>query len=144
MIPGDVRARYEKLKVLINHHRVQYHVYDREEISQAALDSLKHELSQIEASHPSLITPDSPSQRVAGAPLPQFKKVPHKVPQWSFHDAFTPDDMREFDARVQRFLDGEVPTYLCELKIDGLKVVLEYEKGILKTAATREIGRAHV
>ena len=140
MIPGDVRARYEKLKELINHHRVQYHVYDREEISQAALDSLKHELSQIEASHPSLITPDSPSQRVAGAPLPQFKKVPHKVPQWSFHDAFTPDDMREFDARVQRFLDGEVPTYLCELKIDGLKVVLEYEKGILKTAATRGDG----
>ena len=140
MIPGDVRARYEKLKELINHHRVQYHVYDREEISQAALDSLKHELSQIEASHPSLITPDSPSQRVAGAPLPQFKKVPHKVPQWSFHDAFAPDDMREFDARVQRFLDGEVPTYLCELKIDGLKVVLEYEKGILKTAATRGDG----
>ena len=140
MIPGDVRARYEKLKELINHHRVQYHVYDREEISQAALDSLKHELSQIEASHPSLITPDSPSQRVAGAPLPQFKKVPHKVPQWSFHDAFTPDDMREFDARVRRFLDGEVPTYLCELKIDGLKVVLEYEKGILKTAATRGDG----
>ena len=140
MIPGDVRARYEKLKELINHHRVQYHVYDREEISQAALDSLKHELSQIEASHPSLITPDSPSQRVAGAPLPQFKKVPHKVPQWSFHDAFTSDDMREFDARVQRFLDGEVPTYLCELKIDGLKVVLEYEKGILKTAATRGDG----
>ena len=140
MIPGDVRARYEKLKELINHHRVQYHVYDREEISQAALDSLKHELSQIEAAHPSLITPDSPSQRVAGAPLPQFKKVPHKVPQWSFHDAFTSDDMREFDARVQRFLDGEVPTYLCELKIDGLKVVLEYEKGILKTAATRGDG----
>ena len=140
MIPGDVRARYEKLKELINHHRVQYHVYDREEISQAALDSLKHELSQIEAAHPSLITPDSPSQRVAGAPLPQFKKVPHKVPQWSFHDAFTPDDMREFDARVRRFLDGEVPTYLCELKIDGLKVVLEYEKGILKTAATRGDG----
>lgn len=140
VVPKDIQERYEKLKASINHYRRLYHVYDREEISQEALDSLKHELADIEEAYPSLVTRDSPSQRVAGKPLPGFKKVRHKVPQWSFNDAFTPDDLREFDARVRRFLGGGHPTYVCELKIDGLKVVLEYEAGILKTAATRGDG----
>ena len=144
MIPKDVRDRYQKLKTTINRYRVAYHVYDKEEISQAALDSLKHELAEIENKYPAIIAPDSPSQRVAGKPLPQFKKVRHKVPQWSFNDAFTPVEAREFDSRVKRFLKpsfGAVhPTYVCELKIDGLKVVFDYEKGLLKTAATRGDG----
>src|SRR3989344_1330949 len=104
MIPKDVRARYSKLKEAINHYRRLYHVYDKEEISQAALDALKHELSDIEQKYPKIITSDSPSQRVAGAPLPGFKKVRHKVRQWSFNDAFSPEEMEEFDARVKRFL----------------------------------------
>jgi len=144
MIPKEIRDRYEKLKNAINRYRALYHVYDKEEISQAALDSLKHELSEIEERYPAIIAPDSPSQRVAGKPLPGFKKVRHKVAQWSFNDAFSPEEMREFDARVKRFLHpkfGSVrPTYVCELKIDGLKVVFEYERGILKTAATRGDG----
>ena len=142
MIPASTRTRYDKLKKTINQYRVAYHVYDREEISQAALDSLKHELTEIEEKYPEIISPDSPSQRVAGEPLPGFKKVHHKVAQWSFNDAFTKEDMYEFDARVKRFLGGsEKPTYLCELKIDGLKVILDYEKGVLKTAATRGDGK---
>ncbi len=140
----SVQYRYERLKKAVNHYRTLYHVYDIEEISEAALDSLKRELVELEAAHPELVTPQSPSQRVAGKPLPGFKKVKHKVPQWSFNDAFTPQDMREFDTRVKRFLKpafGDVqPTYVCELKIDGLKVVFEYEKGILTTAATRGDG----
>ena len=144
MIPKEIRDRYEKLKNAINRYRALYHVYDKEEISQAALDSLKHELSEIEERYPAIIAPDSPSQRVAGKPLPGFKKVRHKVAQWSFNDACSPEEMREFDARVKRFLHpkfGSVrPTYVCELKIDGLKVVFEYERGILKTAATRGDG----
>jgi len=144
MIPPDVCVRYERLKQTINRYRTLYHVYDKEEISQQALDSLKHELTEIEEKYPSIIAPDSPSQRVAGKPLPQFKKVRHKVPQWSFNDAFSPEEVREFDARVKRFLKpafGTVhPTYVCELKIDGLKIVLDYEKGLLKTAATRGDG----
>ncbi|MCR4280789.1 MAG: NAD-dependent DNA ligase LigA [Candidatus Kaiserbacteria bacterium] len=145
MIPKEVRARYKKLRETINHYRRLYHVYDKEEISQSALDSLKHELSEIEKQYPSLIAPDSPSQRVAGEPLPSFKKVRHKVAQWSFNDAFTPDEIRDFDARVKRFsASGGLAVsnieYVCELKIDGLKIVLEYEKGILKTAATRGDG----
>src|SRR3989344_3998335 len=143
-IPKEVKERYKKLKDTVNKYRRLYHVYDKEEISQEALDSLKRELSGVEAAHPSLISPDSPSQRVAGKPLPGFKKVRHKVAQWSFNDAFTPDDIRAFDERVKRFLrpsQGEVaPTYVCELKIDGLKVILEYQKGVLVTAATRGDG----
>ena len=143
-IHADVKTRYAKLKESINHYRRLYHVYDREEISEEALDSLKHELTLIEAQYPELITPDSPSQRVAGAPLPGFKKVRHKVAQWSFNDCFSPEEAREFDARVKRglkvrFADAQ-PTYVCELKTDGLKIVFEYEKGMLKTAATRGDG----
>ncbi len=143
-VPEEVRERYEKLKTAVNRYRTLRHVYDREEIPIEAEDALKHELVEIETAHPSLIAPDSPSMRVAGAPLPGFKKVRHKIAQWSFNDAFSPEDVREFDARVKRFLAGAktgvVPTYTCELKIDGLKVVLEYEKGLLKTAATRGDG----
>ncbi len=144
MIPKAVRERYKKLKETINHYRRLYHVYDKEELSQAALDSLKHELSNLEGKYPELIAPDSPTQRVAGEPLPFFKKVRHKVAQWSFNDVFSVDELREFDARVRRFLKpvfGDMsPEYVCELKIDGLKIVLEYEKGLLKVAATRGDG----
>ena len=144
MIQGSVQERYEKLKAAVNYHRRLYHVYDKEEISQAALDSLKHELSNLEKKYPALIAPDSPSQRVAGEPLSFFTKVRHKVVQWSFNDAFTGDEIREFDTRVKRFLKpsfGDTsPEYVCELKIDGLKIVLEYEKGLLKVASTRGDG----
>jgi len=144
MIPKEIRTRYDKLKTTIQRYRVAYHVYDKEEISQEALDSLKHELTEIEEKYPEIITPDSPSQRVAGKPLPAFKKVRHKVAQWSFNDAFSPEEVREFDARVKRFLKDSFPnaspSYVCELKIDGLKIVLEYKKGLLKTAATRGDG----
>ncbi len=155
MIPADVRGRLKKLKETIERHRYLYHVLDRQEISDEALDSLKKELYDMEEKYPELLTADSPSQRVAGKPLPEFKKVPHKVPQWSFNDAFSEEDIRNFDARVKRFLKAAAevrplqsrgqtsaapPTYVCELKIDGLKIVLEYENGLLKTAATRGDG----
>src|SRR3989344_1916306 len=144
MIPKDVQTRYRKLVDSINRYRTLYHVYDKEEITQQALDSLKHELSEIEREHPGIVAPDSPSQRVAGKPLPGFKKIRHQVAQWSFNDAFSAVDAREFDARVKRFLRDQgihdTPSYACELKIDGLKVVLEYKQGILATAATRGDG----
>ena len=144
-IPKDIAARAAQLRDAIHHYRTEYHVYDREPISPEALDSLKRELSELEAKYPELVTPDSPTQRVAGAALPKFQKVPHKVPQWSLSDAFSEDDMREFDARVKRFLKEyaieDAPEYICELKIDGLKIVLTYENGSLKTAATRGDGK---
>ena len=138
--------RLNKLKETIEHHRYNYHVLNKEEISAEALDSLKKELADIERRYPELISPDSPSQRVAGKPLSEFRKVPHRVAQWSFNDAFDEDEILEFDARVKRFLKSENEnvsdlSYTCELKIDGLKVVLTYENGYLITAATRGDGK---
>lgn len=139
-IPADIKKRVEKLRETIEHYRYEYHVLNNEAISAEALDTLKDELVKLEEAYPEVRTPDSPTQRVAGEPLKEFKKVTHKVTQWSFNDAFNEDDIRAFHDRVVRALDGVVPTYTCELKIDGLKIVLEYEKGILKTAATRGNG----
>lgn len=151
VLSGNVISRVQKLRASIEKHRYNYHVLDKEDISAEALDSLKRELAEIEQLHPQLISVNSPTQRVAGEPLKEFEKVPHKVPQWSYNDAFTEENMRDFDARVKRFLKdafGEVgttkipnPTYVCELKIDGLKVVLEYKKGELVCAATRGDGK---
>lgn len=140
-----MQERYEKLKQTIDHYRYLYHVKDEEPITPAALDSLKYELSEIEKKYPKLVTPDSPSQRVGGEPLREFTKVRHKVPQWSFNDAFNEQDVRDFDTRVKRFLKNTPyaktePTYVCELKIDGLKIVLEYKDGVLTTAVTRGDG----
>jgi len=146
-----IKERMEKLGLAIEHHRYNYHVLDKEEISAEALDSLKRELSNLEAMYPELISGNSPSLRVAGKPLKQFEKVIHKVPQWSFNDAFTEQDVRDFDGRVSRMLNSALIaknldtnvkyTYDCELKIDGLKVVLEYKDGVLIQAATRGDGK---
>lgn len=134
------------MREAIDKYRYEYHVLNQSTISPEALDSLKRELSALENEYPELVTPDSPTQRVAGAPLPEFKKIKHRVPQWSFNDAFEESDIRSFDERIKKFLKqrtgrDEQPTYTCELKIDGLKIVLVYEKGILQTAATRGDGQ---
>ncbi|MFH0846011.1 MAG: NAD-dependent DNA ligase LigA [Patescibacteria group bacterium] len=143
-IPEDIIKRYEKLKKTVEKHRHDYHVLDKQEISEEALDSLKNELVKIEQEYPSLITSDSPSQRVAGKPLDKFEKIPHKVAQWSFNDAFDEEDIVAFDERVKRALGialTEKIEYVCELKIDGMHIVLEYEKGNLIMAATRGDGK---
>jgi len=144
----DAVKRLEKLRKTIEHHRYLYHVLDSPEISDEALDSLKSELDKIESEFPELITPDSPSQRVSGKPLDQFEKVKHKVPQWSFADIFNEKEAAEFGERVVRMLEKTKkndikisPEFTCELKIDGLKVVIEYVDGILKKAATRGDGK---
>jgi DNA ligase (NAD+) len=144
-IPHEIVERVARLRKTINHHRYLYHVLDRQEISDAALDSLKYELTKIEEEYPSLVTPDSPTQRVGGEPLPRFEKVEHRVQQWSFDDAFTESDMLAFDARVKRMLEKELgpghhPTYTVELKIDGFKIVLTYKDSLLEMAATRGDG----
>ncbi|MDP1690215.1 MAG: NAD-dependent DNA ligase LigA [bacterium] len=139
-----VRERLNQLREAIAKYRTLQHEKDVSPISPEALDSLKYELAEIERQYPDLVTPTSPTQVVAGAPLPFLKKVRHVVPQWSFNDAFTEADIRAFDERVRRLLNGHrmstPPTYDLELKIDGLKIILTYEKGILVTAATRGDG----
>ena len=141
MTKARAQTRVAKLRELIDYHRYQYHVLDRQEISAEALDSLKDELVKLEAQYPELVNADSPTQRVAGAPLAQFAKVTHRVAQWSFNDAFTPDDFLAWDERVRKGLVGAEFDYTGELKIDGFKIVLSYEQGRLVTAATRGDGR---
>ncbi|MCX6787703.1 MAG: NAD-dependent DNA ligase LigA [Candidatus Kaiserbacteria bacterium] len=138
-VPKEVGERAERLRAAITKYRALQHEKDASPISADALDSLKYELAELEGKYPELITPDSPTQIVAGAALPFLKKVRHTVPQWSFNDAFTEEDIRAFDERVRK-VSGAVPTYDLELKIDGLKIVLTYEKGVLMTAATRGDG----
>ena len=142
--PKDIVQRAEKLRELIAYHGHLYHTLDKSEISDTAYDSLIEELISIENKYPKLKIKETPSERVGGEPLKEFKKVVHKVPQWSFNDAFSPEDIIAFDERVKKFLSangrGTLPMYDCELKIDGLKIVLEYEKGILIRAATRGDG----
>lgn len=145
-VPTEVKERVLRLRTAIEKYRYDYHVLDRETIASEALDTLKHELTTLEATYPELVTSDSPTQRVAGEPLPGFKKVSHTVPQWSFNDVFDEEELRAFDERVQKnvraaFGDSARATYTAELKIDGLKVVLTYNKGVLETAATRGDGR---
>lgn len=135
----ETEGRIGKLREAINYHRYLYHVLDKQEISDAALDSLKHELYELESQFPDLVTPDSPTQRVAGKPLDKFEKVALPVTQWSFNDIFSPEEAQDFDGRVKKGL-GAKSEYVCELKIDGFKIVLIYEKGLLKTASTRGNG----
>lgn len=139
-IPKKIIERAEKLRSSIEHHRHLYHTFDTPSISDEAYDALVRELESLEKQYPELLTDDSPTQRVGGAPLEKFEKVEHKVPQWSFNDAFDEKDIRAFDDRIRKNLGPEY-SYLLELKIDGLKVVLTYERGILKQAATRGDGR---
>lgn len=139
-----IQERVEKLRAEITRYRALQHEVDESPISPEALDSLKRELSELERQYPELGKSDSPTKTVAGTVLPYLSKVRHEVPQWSLDDAFTENDIRAFDERVRRGLEKKnqhpLPTYACELKIDGLHIVLTYKKGKLVTAATRGDG----
>ena len=139
-VPKNIEERAKKLRETIERHRQLYHTYDQSEISDEAYDALMRELEQFESQYPSLAISDSPTKRVGADVLEKFEKVAHVVPQWSFNDAFNEDDIRAFDERVRRVLKHS-PEYITELKIDGLKIVLTYENGVLETAATRGDGR---
>lgn len=138
----EAQKRLEKLRLEIDKHRYNYHVLDRESISAAALDSLKNELFQLENAYPDLITPDSPTQRVAGDVLAKFKKSTHSQPMISLFDAFSEDDMRAWQERNSNFLKRNFqPEYYCELKLDGLAINLKYQNSLLILGATRGDGR---
>jgi len=143
MTKYEAKKRIEKLKKVINHHRYLYHAHDRQEISDSALDSLKKELFDLEKLFPALLTSDSPTQRIGGKPLEKFEKVRHPEPMFSFNDAFSEDDMKDWLERVSKLLTTEEKSeidFFCELKIDGLAIELIYEQGIFKTGSTRGDG----
>jgi DNA ligase (NAD+) len=135
-------ARINELRLLIRHHEERYYIQNAPEISDEEFDALLHELEALEAAHPSLITPDSPTQRVGGRVAEGFATVEHKVPMLSLDNAYTEEELRAFDERVRRGAGlGDSPVaYVAEMKIDGLSIALTYEDGRLIRGATRGDG----
>lgn len=143
---AEAAARLEKLRALIEEQRYAIHVENREDLSEGALDSLKHELTELESQYPDLITPDSPSQRVAGGVLPGFTKVKHvdehgkPLPLQSLADVFSLEELEDWHARLTGVLKQEDIELYCDPKMDGLAVELVYEKGMLVRGSTRGDG----
>lgn len=140
----EAKERIANLRKEINHHRYLYHVLDTQEISDAALDSLKHELVELERAYPELVTPDSPTQRVAGKPLPGFLKVKRHNPMLSLEDIFTEDELRDWEKRTLKAAKlsawEHTPHYFIELKMDGFAISLIYDQGLFVQGSTRGDG----
>ena len=136
-----VQEQLTALQTSLRHHEYLYHVMDAPEIPDAEYDRLMRELRELEAQHPELVTPDSPTQRVGAAPLAVFETVRHEVPMLSLDNAFDEESFLAFNKRVRdRLKQTDAVTYCCELKLDGLAVSLLYENGLLVQAATRGDG----
>jgi DNA ligase (NAD+) len=131
----------EKLREEIRHHEELYYVYDSPEISDREYDELMETLQKLEESHPELVTPDSPTQRVGGRPADGFPEVVHSRPMLSLDNSYNIDELRAFDERCQRLADGRSIDYVAELKIDGLSISLQYENQVLARGVTRGDGR---
>ncbi len=134
-------ARINELRKEIHLHDYHYHVLDQPLITDQKYDALFTELKDLEAAHPELITPDSPTQRVGATPLDAFVKLPHRQPMLSLQNSYSPEDIMSFDERLKKFLKNEAEiAYFCEPKFDGLAIELIYENGILMGALTRGDG----
>ncbi|WP_294041928.1 NAD-dependent DNA ligase LigA [Thiolapillus sp.] len=140
MSAASIRARAEDLRRQIDYHNYRYYVLDDPEIPDSEYDRLMRELQELEAAHPELITPDSPTQRVGAQPLKEFAEVRHAIPMLSLGNAFSDEEMADFDERVRKLLNVEQIEYSAEPKLDGLAISLRYEKGILLQGATRGDG----
>jgi len=137
----NLAARAEALRSRLHHHSYRYYILNRPEISDAEYDRLFNELKALEAAHPEIVMPDSPTQRVGGAIADGFTSVQHRMAMLSLDNAYSADEIREFEARLARALPGETFQYVCEPKVDGLGVALLYEKGRFVRGATRGDGR---
>ena len=137
---NDLQQRINQLRDEINHHNYRYYVLDAPEIPDAEYDRLLRELQRLEADHPELITADSPTQRVGGAPVKAFGEVRHTVPMLSLDNAFSDEEVADFDRRAREKLEVDQLEYVAEPKLDGLAVSLRYEHGVLVQAATRGDG----
>ena len=131
----------EKLRDEIRHHDELYYVEAAPEISDREYDALLEKLQKLEAEHPDLITPDSPTQRVGGRPAEGFPEVVHTRPMMSLDNSYNIDELRAFDERCRRLAEGRKLEYVAELKIDGLSLSLQYEDGLLVRGVTRGDGR---
>ncbi|MBP7846440.1 MAG: NAD-dependent DNA ligase LigA, partial [Candidatus Pacebacteria bacterium] len=144
MTEREAKKQWKSLKDLIEYHRNLYYLDQKPEIADEEYDALEREIISLEEQFPKLKTSDSPTQKVGGSVASGFQKVKHKIAQWSFNDVFDEEEIIAFDKKVKRALNDEFGNvdveYTCELKIDGLKIVLEYQNGILVNAATRGDG----
>ena len=141
MAHKDVEREVAQLRAEINRHNRLYYVDAAPEISDREYDRLMERLEELEAEHPELVTPDSPTQRVGGQPLAEFATVRHAVPMLSIDNTYNYDEVREWDARVRQGLNpGEPVRYVVELKVDGVAVSLRYEHGRFVLGATRGDG----
>lgn len=141
MSKQQAAIRLDKLKKLVNEHRYNYHVLDISTVSEEVLDSLKHEINEIESQFPDLITPDSPSQRVAGGISEGFIRVQHVERMLSLNDAFSDTEVYKWVERIQKLVPGENIDFFADIKMDGLACSLTYENGMLVRAATRGDGQ---
>ncbi|WJD47718.1 NAD-dependent DNA ligase LigA [Enterobacter sp. PGRG2] len=137
----SIEQQLTELRTTLRHHEYLYHVMDAPEVPDAEYDRLLRELRELEAQHPDLITPDSPTQRVGAAPLSAFTQIRHEVPMLSLENVFDEESFLAFNKRVQdRLKSTDALSYCCELKLDGLAVSILYENGVLIRAATRGDG----
>src|SRR5215471_9808119 len=136
----NIDQRIEKLRDEIRHHEHLYYVLDAPELPDADFDRLMQELKKLEAAHPELVTPDSPTQRVGGKPREGFVKVVHSRPLLSLDNAFGEEELRNWDRRVRELAGNATIEYVCELKLDGMSLALTYERGRLKSGVTRGDG----
>lgn len=137
MTKDEAAERVSKLRKLIDDYRYHYHVLDESTMSEAAADSLKHELSQLETEYPDLITADSPTQRVAGVALDKFVKVTHRIPMISLSDVFDRTEVEAWAKRMEKLLPSKHHELFCDIKMDGLACALIYQDGLLVQAVTR-------
>jgi DNA ligase (NAD+) len=138
--PAAVKKEIENLREKLRHHEYQYYVLDEPEISDAAYDRMMNRLKELEAAYPELVTPDSPTVRVGGAPREGFSTVRHARPMLSLDNAFSYDALREWDRRVREGSGQEKIEYITEHKFDGLSISLQYEDGVLARGVTRGDG----
>jgi DNA ligase (NAD+) len=138
---AEPASRLDALRALIRHHEERYYVHDDPEISDAEFDALLRELREIEAAHPELVTPDSPTQRVSGRPATGFETARHLRPMLSLDNAYSDEELAAFDDRVRRGLEVDGPVaYVAELKIDGLSIAVTYVDGVFARGVTRGDG----
>ena len=140
MDKAHAEQRIRELRQQISHHNYRYYTLDDPEVSDAHYDRLMQELALLEQQFEDLVTPDSPTQRVAGAPSEKFERVIHRIPMLSLSNAFDDSELVEFDERIRKLLAIEQVSYVCEPKLDGLAVELIYERGALVKASTRGDG----
>lgn len=140
MSQTSAKAQIDQLRKALNRHNYLYYVEARPEVSDREYDRLYHELKQLEESNPAWVVPDSPTRRVGGEPLKQFKSVRHLKPMMSLENTYSFDEIREFDRRVRKLLPGEPVAYVLEPKVDGCSLSLRYENGLLVLGCTRGDG----